>query len=203
MSIGRVKTNLTTIEEGVGLAGYTKVWLMKYVVPAVFLCGLLLAASVVRLSFLTARDWVSPCGVWIEYYQDADYTHRKAIRPLRELSAFYPQYLPRGVRLQNMYARIEGWLNVPSKGEYSFATLSEDGIRLYVDGSLLINNWTNQSFYGSGKCIDGVALLPGLHSLRVDYYNGENTGRFRVEWLGPSIPPRTTIAVPHLRKKKR
>ena len=47
---------------------------------------------------------------------------------------------------------IQGYIYIPSDGRYRFRTLSDDGVRLKVDGTTVINNWT-------------------LHALRYDYGN--------------------------------
>jgi len=176
--------------------------LLIYVTPPVFLCGMFAVVFTGRLAVTTVRDWVSPRGVWIEYYHSADFAERKAVRPLRALAAYYPSRPAVHVRAENFFARIDGWLKVPKTGQYGFATLSDDGIRLYVDGHLLIDNWRSQSWRQSGKHIEDVDLSEGFHKLRVDYFNGKESGRFRVEWCGGPIPPRTTIAARYLRKEK-
>jgi hypothetical protein len=37
---------------------------------------------------------------------------------------------------------IKGYIYIPSNGSYQFRTLSDDGVRLKIDGKTVINNWT-------------------------------------------------------------
>ncbi len=56
-------------------------------------------------------------------------------------------------------------------GDYSFHTRTDDGVRLWVDGTLLIDQWHDMAasnYYGSN------CLSAGEHIIRVEYY--ENLG---------------------------
>ncbi len=47
-----------------------------------------------------------------------------------------------GVPADNFSVRWTGWIEAPVAGNYSFQTLSDDGVRVWIDGALVINNWT-------------------------------------------------------------
>ncbi|MGQ9516086.1 MAG: PA14 domain-containing protein [Anaerolineae bacterium] len=68
------------------------------------------------------------------------------------------------------------WLE---EGPYQFRALVDDGVRLWVDGKLVINAWVD----GPVREISGhMYLAAGSHELRVEYY--ERTGRavVRLSW---------------------
>ena len=50
-------------------------------------------------------------------------------------------------------------------GEYTLRTISDDGIRVWVDGRLAIDSWMPHE-----SKVDAVALGAGRHELRVEYY---------------------------------
>src|SRR3989344_3906877 len=54
---------------------------------------------------------------------------------------------------------------------YNFAVTADDGVRLYVDNELLINQWKNQAAttYTATK-----TMTAGEHLIKLEYY--ENTG---------------------------
>ncbi|MEM4723457.1 MAG: PA14 domain-containing protein, partial [Candidatus Hadarchaeum sp.] len=56
-------------------------------------------------------------------------------------------------------------------GTYSFKTYTDDGVRLWLDGQLLIDQWRNQPATRNERQVD---VSPGYHSLRMEYY--ENIG---------------------------
>jgi hypothetical protein len=62
-------------------------------------------------------------------------------------------------------------INVPTAGSYQFAVTADDGVRLWVDGELLVDDWSVQP--AQTTTVDKY-LRAGTHELRVDYF--ENTG---------------------------
>ena len=69
---------------------------------------------------------------------------------------------------------------------YTFYTRSDDGVRLWVDGQLLVDNWTDHSATENRGQIDLVA--GNTYSFQMEYY--ENTGGAIAElrWSSPSTP---------------
>ncbi|MCX7987588.1 MAG: glycoside hydrolase family 3 C-terminal domain-containing protein [Bacteroidales bacterium] len=64
--------------------------------------------------------------------------------------------------------RWTGWLKVPESGDYVLSTLSDDGVRLYLDDKLVIDNWTNH-----GPLIDQFfcKLTAGkFYKIRLEFY---------------------------------
>jgi len=50
------------------------------------------------------------------------------------------------------------------EGEYSLRTISDDGIRVWVDGELVLDHWEPH-----GSVVDYAEIGPGTHDLRVQY----------------------------------
>ena len=70
-----------------------------------------------------------------------------------------------------------GSVNLPS-GDYTMRTISDDGIRVWVDGKLVIDNW---DLHGSE--IDFAPLTGGRHELRVQYFQIEGWAELRLDIL--------------------
>ena len=49
------------------------------------------------------------------------------------------------VQADNFSVRWSGQVMAPVTGTYTFTTTSDDGVRLYVNGQLLIDNWTDHA----------------------------------------------------------
>ena len=78
-------------------------------------------------------------------------------------------------------------------GVYRFYTWADDGIRFYVDGDLVLNEWHD----GKGDEVYTVELaLTGQHQLEVEYYerSGEALARFWWDWVDdwPTPTPEPT-----------
>lgn len=70
-------------------------------------------------------------------------------------------------------------------GYYTFSVRSDDGVRVWLDGGLVIDKWQvmdNELHY-----VDGI-YLTGAHQLKVEYF--EQTGNARIRfWISPSTTP--------------
>jgi hypothetical protein len=69
---------------------------------------------------------------------------------------------------------------------YTFYTLSDDGIRLWVNGVQLVDNWVNQ---GATEKSGSITLVAGQkYDIVIEYY--ENTGEAvtKLLWSSPSTP---------------
>ncbi len=82
--------------------------------------------------------------------------------------------------------RWRGLLNVPETGSYQFSTLTSDGVRLYVDGALLIDNFMDQATHW--KDSPAIALTEGQQvELQMDYYENTGPAVAKLKWTGPSF----------------
>lgn len=68
--------------------------------------------------------------------------------------------------------------------KYTISTLSDDGIRVWVDGKLLINSWINQSW---DERKGSIYLTSGrLYDIKVEYYESTGDSMARLMWQSPS-----------------
>ena len=61
-------------------------------------------------------------------------------------------------------------------GEYTLRTLSDDGVRVWVDGALVIDDWKPHE-----TALDFATLDGGHHDLRVQYYQGDGWYELRLD----------------------
>lgn len=85
-------------------------------------------------------------------------------------------------------------LSVPTSGNYTFYTASDDGSELYVDGDRVVANGGD---HGTAEANGTVALSAGEHTVRVVYYQGRGSKDLTVSWKGPGFTkePITTDAL--------
>ncbi|WP_186576580.1 PA14 domain-containing protein [Aquibacillus kalidii] len=67
--------------------------------------------------------------------------------------------------------RYQGKVNITEDGDYTMKVWADDGAKLYVDGKLVINAWSNGSLRLTQN---NVTLTKGTHTVVIEYY--ENTG---------------------------
>ncbi|MFO0915348.1 MAG: PA14 domain-containing protein [Pirellulales bacterium] len=79
--------------------------------------------------------------------------------------------------------RWTGSIVAPVDGEYAFHTVSNDGIRMWVDDQLLIDNWTDHS---ETEDTGRVKLKAGQqHPVRIEYFYNGGQGVTRLMWTPP------------------
>jgi hypothetical protein len=73
-----------------------------------------------------------------------------------------------------------------SEGGYRFYAFSDDGVRLWVDGTLIIDQWRDQ---GPELAYGDAYLTEGPHDLQVEYYEGTENAQIRVWWEDRGLYP--------------
>jgi hypothetical protein len=82
-------------------------------------------------------------------------------------------------------ARWLGTLTAPTTGVYTLYATSDDGLRVWVDGSLRIDRWREQPARTASA---QVTLTAGAAvALRVEYFEQRGQALARLEWQGPGI----------------
>ena len=84
----------------------------------------------------------------------------------------------------NFSARWEGRLEAPATGAYAFQTNSDDGVRVWINGVLVIDNWTVHppTLDTSGS----VALTAGQRAtVRIEYQEFGGGAVIQFRWRPP------------------
>jgi hypothetical protein len=80
--------------------------------------------------------------------------------------------------------QFEGFLKVPEDGLYTIYLAANDGARLSIDGSVLINN---DGLHPLTEIYKQVSLKSGFHPIYVGYFQEGGTHGFKVSWQGPGF----------------
>jgi hypothetical protein len=64
-------------------------------------------------------------------------------------------------------------------GRYGFRTETDDGVRLYVDGKLVIDRWYDMA---TSVHTAVVPLKAGLHTIRMEYYENRGEATAKLTW---------------------
>jgi hypothetical protein len=97
-------------------------------------------------------------------------------------------------------ARWTGQVQAIESGSYRFQTVSDDGVRLWVNGQQLINNWTNHS--ATTNTSAAVTLVAGQkYDITMEYYENTGAAVAKLLWQRPgqstfAVIPQTQLYVP-------
>ncbi|MBS1144041.1 MAG: putative baseplate assembly protein [Proteobacteria bacterium] len=88
------------------------------------------------------------------------------------------------VPADNFCARWSGWLEAPSTGTYTFYLTIDDGVRLWIDGNPLIEDWTDTP----GVHIGTASLVANQkHEIRLEFYENRGGATCQLAWSGPGF----------------
>lgn len=92
-----------------------------------------------------------------------------------------------GVRAEWSSSRWEGMINAPTTGSYTLYTDSDDGVRVWVNGSKIIDSWIGQAL-GSEDTSTPVTLTAGTPvPIRIEYSQYTLGAGIFLSWAGPGI----------------
>ncbi len=80
--------------------------------------------------------------------------------------------------------RYTGYIQIATAGSYTFYTTSDDGSKLYIDGTQIVNN---DGDHGSQERSGSVTLTAGFHQIQVLFYENGGGEVLEVRYQGPSI----------------
>jgi ferric-dicitrate binding protein FerR (iron transport regulator) len=127
-------------------------------------------------------------GLKAEYFDNADLTVLRVTRVDPQidfawgLGAPYPSIDP-----DYFSVRWSGFVEPAASGPHTFHVVSDDGARLWVDGKLLIDDWTVR---GTRERTGTIELEAGrLYEIRLEYFECVSIAGVRLLWSWPGQPP--------------
>ena len=92
-------------------------------------------------------------------------------------------------------ARWQGKVEAEFSETYTFYVTANDGVRLWVNGQLLIDQWTSQAV--SVRTSSPINLNAGeLYDIQLDYYNASATATVTLGWSSKSTNNNVNVAIP-------
>ncbi len=92
-----------------------------------------------------------------------------------------------GMGKLNFSARWSGFLTAKASGNYQIGASGLDGCRLWLNGQLLVDHWSN--------CVTttkAIQLIKGRkYSVKLEYWRGGGAARIKLLWLPPQNDPLT------------
>jgi parallel beta-helix repeat protein len=135
--------------------------------------------------FDPAIDWTARWYAWTDAADPVS-----APDAFRQVLAGEPALVERVARLDFINGRAlrpglpqdgvalvaEGRVTLPP-GDYVLRAISDDGLRVWIDGRLVIDNWDVH-----GSEIDTAAIAGGAHTLKVEYFEATGWAELRLDF---------------------
>ncbi|HEY1534931.1 MAG TPA: PA14 domain-containing protein, partial [Polyangiaceae bacterium] len=95
--------------------------------------------------------------------------------------------------------RWTGQIDAPTTEAYTLCANTDDGVRVWLDGALVINAWYDHA--ATQICSMPLAWTMGsAHTLRMEYYQAQLVASAQLLWSTPTIPqqvvPSTAFVIP-------
>lgn len=128
-----------------------------------------------------------PGGLTATIYTGRDFTERVHQRVDKQIdfewsSGATPD--PAVGLTENYCIRWEGKILPPVSGQYTLSTVTDDGVRLWLDGKLIIDDWK------AGKTLQNkatVELTGGKPlAIRMDYFQDKSKAKAQLLWVSPA-----------------
>lgn len=124
-------------------------------------------------------------GLLGEYFSDRDLKNLKTTRVDPSVQFVWGGEPAPGIAGSDYSVRWTGTVTPPESGEYTFATRTDDGVRLWIDGQLTIDNWTEH-----GPKLDKgnpIQLEAGhAYSIKLEFFQGGGGAEVTLSWATPT-----------------
>ena len=92
--------------------------------------------------------------------------------------------VPGLTRTTQFSAKWTGSIQPLYSEKYTFLTYSDDGVRVYINGDLLIDNWTSHAVSWNSNSVD---LQAGhFYNIEIEYFQGTGSAILQLWWQSPS-----------------
>ncbi|WP_409467124.1 PA14 domain-containing protein [Amycolatopsis sp. GA6-003] len=89
-----------------------------------------------------------------------------------------------GIPSDHFSLRATGEIMFPAAGDYVLKTLTDDGVRLWIDDQLVIDDWHVQAATWTSATVHSNA--PGeIHRIRLEYYEATLAAQLELDWIPP------------------
>ena len=158
--------------------------------PLAFTCGVNDEYTVNGWNF---SDTTSGTGLRVTYFDNIDFTGATVTRS-EALDFNWGNGSPAsGIGSDTFSVRAEGEVRAVEAGNYEFRTQADDGIRLWIGGQLVINNFVDQG--PAYRTSPLIAFAAGeKKTVKVEYYENRGGAVMRLQWKRPSQS--THVAIP-------
>ena len=139
---------------------------------------------------LTVTAIVGPgtgIGLTATYFNNINFTGTTVTRIDRTVDFVWGTGSPSpSIGPDTFSARWSGQVEAESTTTYTFYTQSDDGVRLWVNGVMLVNNWTNHATVENRGTI---ALVAGKrYDITMEYFENAGSATARLLWSTASTP---------------
>lgn len=145
------------------------------------------------LLILSASNLWSQTGLKADYFDGTEFNLYVATNFVDNINFYWNQSPPvQGINPHKCSIRYTGQLKSPKTGVYTFSARVDDGIRVWLDSQLIINNWQlNDVGYSTGKV---TMKADSFYHIKIEYFNALREAELRLLWKLPEVEEKSWYA---------
>jgi hypothetical protein len=124
-------------------------------------------------------------GLLGEYFNNLTLTGAPAVVTTQPVDFGWGTAIPiTGIKADGFSVRWTGAMEAPATGTYKFQTVSDEGLRLWVNGVLLTDEWSAHT--SKTVTTGGINLIAGQrYAIKIEYYDKLGSAVARLRWITP------------------
>lgn len=144
------------------------------------------APSIRRTFFVAPSGYMTGTGLQATYFDNIDLTNQVMSRVDSVVDFYWGSGSPDPAMEYGTYSvRWEGEIEPPYSGTYTFTTTTDDGVRLWVNNQLLIDEWQNQAVSEFSGTISLTALQKA--NIKLEYFEYSAYSEVELSWAHAEI----------------
>ncbi len=126
-------------------------------------------------------------GLYGEYFATKSLTQRKLARTDPAINFAWGSDSPAaGIGANNFSVRWTGWIRPKATGSITFSTRSDDGVRLWVNGNLIIDNWTPHAPVENTSV--PIRMVAGWkYDIKLEYFEQTGDATIQLFWAASGL----------------
>ena len=132
-------------------------------------------------------------GLRDRYFNDAGLQGAVVLERIEPVNFSWSGSPGPGVNADAFSVRWTGFVEAPSTGTFSFRTQSNDGVRVWINGALVIDHWASHS--------TAYAISPDMalvkhqrYPITIEMYDNGGTAVSRLSWKKPGDSAYSTVS---------
>ncbi len=118
------------------------------------------------------------------YFNGDNFDEEKFVKEDAKFDFSWGGGSPEGLNSDHFSIRWTGKIKAERTGQYTFITESDDGVRLWVNGEKLVDEWRKQAPFPKYAYID---LEKGKeYDIKIEYYDQTSGASFKINMIPPS-----------------
>ncbi len=154
----------------------------------------------ILLNLLLVGSLIAQQGLKAEYYNGTNFNQKVATLTEPNIDKSWNDIPPvPGLDPHDCSIRWTGRLTAPETGTYTFSAKVDDGIRVWVGGVIVIDNW---QLNDDGRFTGKVIMRKGTsYDLKVEYFNALIEGEVRLLWTLPNVQSPVVVESKYFNEK--